>query len=91
VQDSSLQESMGPIQNRTREHLTGTDRGIVQARRRLMAAATALAERGTPPPGTEPRVQKVRSVAIVLPEGQPFHEAAKDALRAEPNKPHVSV
>jgi hypothetical protein len=91
VQDSSLQESMGPIQNRTREHLTGTDRGIVQARRRLMAAATALAERGTPPPGTEPRVQKVRSVAIVLPEGQPFHEAAKDALRAEPNKPHDSV
>jgi phenylpropionate dioxygenase-like ring-hydroxylating dioxygenase large terminal subunit len=91
IQDASLQESMGPIQDRTRETLTGTDRGIVQARRRLMAAATALAEKGTPPPGTEPRVQRVRSVAIVLPAGQPFAEAAKDALRAEPGKPHATV
>ncbi len=91
IQDASLQESMGPIADRTREHLTGTDRGIVQARRRLMAAATALAEKGTPPPGTEPHVQKIRSAAIVLPEGQAFHEAAKDALRAAPNTPHASV
>lgn len=91
IQDSSLQESMGPIQDRTRENLTGTDRGIVQARRRLMAAAMALAESGTPPPGTEPSQQKVRSVAIVLPEGAVFHEAARDALRAEPGKPHATV
>lgn len=91
IQDSSLQESMGPIQDRTREHLTGTDRGIVQARRRLIAAATALAESGTAPPGNEPHVQKVRSAAVVLPEGQPFHEAAREALRAEPGKPHATV
>ncbi|CAN5549548.1 Rieske 2Fe-2S domain-containing protein [soil metagenome] len=91
IQDSSLQESMGPIQDRTRENLTSTDRGIVQARRRLMAAATALAETGTPPPGTEPHVQKVRSVAVVLPEGEAFQEAARDALRAEPGKIHASV
>lgn len=91
IQDSSLQESMGPIQDRTREHLTGTDRGIVQARRRLIAAATALAESGTAPPGNEPHVQKVRSAAVVLPEGQPFQEAAREALRAEPGKPHATV
>ncbi|MGQ2923217.1 MAG: aromatic ring-hydroxylating dioxygenase subunit alpha [Hydrogenophaga sp.] len=91
IQDSSLQESMGPIQDRTREHLTGTDRGIVQARRCLIAAATALAESGTAPPGNEPHVQKVRSAAVVLPEGQPFQEAAREALRAEPGKPHATV
>lgn len=91
IQDSSLQESMGPIQDRTREHLTGTDRGIVQARRRLIAAATALAESGTAPPGNEPHVQKVRSAAVVLPEGQAFQEAAREALRAEPGKPHATV
>ena len=39
AQDASLQESMGPIQDRTRETLTSTDLGIVQARRKLMAAA----------------------------------------------------
>lgn len=91
IQDASLQESMGAIQDRTKEHLTGTDRGIVQARRKLIAAATALAESGTPPPGTEPQIQRVRSVAVVLPEGVPFHEAARDMLRAEPGKPHNSV
>lgn len=91
VQDSSLQESMGPIADRTREHLTGTDKGIVQARRKLLEAATDLAERGVTPPGTRPEEQRVRSVAIVLPEDQPFYEAARDALRAEPGKPHASV
>ena len=91
VQDSSLQESMGPIADRTREHLTGTDKGIVQTRRRLIEAALALAERGVAPPGTQPEQQRIRSVAIVLPEDQPFIEAARDALRAEPGKPHATV
>ncbi|MBY4595729.1 aromatic ring-hydroxylating dioxygenase subunit alpha [Ottowia caeni] len=91
VQDSSLQESMGPIADRTRENLTGTDRGIVQARRRLIAAATALAQSGSPPPGTDPAHQRVRSAAVVLPEAEVFHEAARDALRAEAGKPHASV
>ena len=91
VQDSSLQESMGPIQDRTREHLTGTDRGIVMARRRLMEAALALAEHGTPPPAIDPATQRVRSAALVLPEGTPFHVAAREALRAVPGQPHSSV
>lgn len=91
IQDASLQESMGPIQDRTREHLTMTDKGIVQTRRRLMAAAKALAEHGTPPPGVLPEQQKIRSVAVVLPHESKFHEAARDAFRAEPGKPHASV
>ena len=91
IQDASLQESMGPIQDRSRETLTTTDNGIVQARRRLMAAATALAERGVAPPGTEPLVQQVRAVAIVLPADQPFRDAAREALRAAPGKPHATV
>lgn len=74
-----------------REHLTGTDRGIVQARRKLIAAAMALAESGTSPTGTTPNEQRVRSAAIVLPEGQSFVQGAADALRAEPGKPHTSV
>ena len=34
IQDSSLQESMGPIIDRSRENLVATDKGIVMARRR---------------------------------------------------------
>jgi phthalate 4,5-dioxygenase len=91
MQDASLQESMGPIQDRTREHLVSTDNGIIMARQRLMKAARALVEKGEQPPGVGPQAQRIRSVAIVLPAGQPFNEAAADALRAEPGKKHASV
>lgn len=91
MQDASLQESMGAIQDRTRENLVSTDNGIIMARQRLMKAAKALAEKGEAPPGTEPHVQRVRSVAIVLPADQAFKDAAQDALRAEPGKKHASV
>src|SRR5665213_429801 len=43
MQDASLQESMGPIADRTRENLVGTDNGIIMARNRLLRAAEALA------------------------------------------------
>jgi nitrite reductase/ring-hydroxylating ferredoxin subunit len=91
IQDASLQESMGPIVDRSQETLVATDLGIVMARRQLVRAARALADRGEPPPGTEPETHRVRSVSIVLPEDVPFVSGAKDALLAAPNKPHASV
>ena len=91
MQDASLQESMGPIQNRTREHLVSTDNGIIMARQRLMKAAKALAEKNEAPSGTDPKVQRVRSAAVVLPRDQSFKESARDAMRAEPGKTHASV
>ena len=42
IQDASLQESMGPIQNHENEKLLPTDRAIVMARRMLYEAATAM-------------------------------------------------
>lgn len=91
MQDASLQESMGPIQDRTRENLVGTDNGIIMARQRLMKAARALADKGQLPVGRDPETQRIRSVAIVLPKELPFSDAAKEAMRAEPGKKHVSV
>ena len=46
MQDASIQESMGAIQDRTNEHLCATDKGIVMARRMLLRAAKAAAEGG---------------------------------------------
>ena len=91
MQDASLQESMGPIQDRTREHLVSTDNGIIMARQRLMKAAKALVEKSELPPGREPAAQHIRSVAIVLPRELPFADAAKEAMRSEPGKKHASV
>jgi len=91
MQDASLQESMGPIVDRTKENLVSTDNGIIMARTRLMRAAKALAEKGVTPPGIDPEHHKVRSAALVLPPDQPYKTAATDALKAVPGKAHVSV
>jgi phthalate 4,5-dioxygenase oxygenase subunit len=91
MQDASLQESMGPIIDRAKEHLTSTDGGIVMARQRLMRAARALATQGTAPPGVDPATHRVRSAAVVLPAGVKFDEAAREALMARPGEAHASV
>jgi phthalate 4,5-dioxygenase len=90
MQDASLQESMGPIMDRSREHLVSTDNGIIMARMRLMRAARAL-EKGEPPPGTDPATHHVRSAAVVLPREAAFAEAAREALTARPGVPPTSV
>ena len=71
MQDASLQESMGPIIDRTKENLVSTDNGIIMARHRLMRAAKALSEKGNVPPGVDPAHQRVRSAAVVLPPDRP--------------------
>jgi phthalate 4,5-dioxygenase oxygenase subunit len=91
MQDASLQESMGPIVDRTKENLVSTDNGIIMARHRLLRAAKALRERGIRPPGIDPVHQRVRSAAIVLPVDQPYKTAASDAMVAVPGKAQVSV
>ncbi len=91
MQDASLQESMGPIIDRSRENLVTTDKGIVMARRRLMRAAKALLDSGTVPPGVDPAHTRVRSASVVLPPDKPFTEAAAEALSTKAGAAHVSV
>jgi phthalate 4,5-dioxygenase oxygenase subunit len=50
-QDSAIQDSQGPIQDRTREHLGPTDLGIVEFRKLVMGAARAL-QQGEEPKAT---------------------------------------
>jgi hypothetical protein len=91
MQDASLQESMGPIVNRTRENLVSTDNGIIMARHRLMRAIKALTDKGEVPPGADAAHQRVRSAAVVLPRDQAFKDAAKEALMARPGTAPASV
>lgn len=91
IQDSSLQESMGPIVDRTKENLVSTDNGIIMARQMLRKAAKALREKGQQPPGVNPEHHKVRSVSVVLPPDQAFDEACRDDLIARPGVKHTSV
>ena len=66
VQDAAVQESMGAIQDRAREHLVSSDNNIITMRSRLMDAAHAV-ERGTAPPGLAPMEQCVRAMSMVMP------------------------
>ena len=66
MQDSSLQESMGPVVDRTKENLVSTDNGIIMARRKLKKAVVALRDDGTIPPGVDPAHHRVRSASVVL-------------------------
>jgi phenylpropionate dioxygenase-like ring-hydroxylating dioxygenase large terminal subunit len=91
MQDASLQESMGPIQDRTKENLVSTDNGVIMARHRLLKAAKDLAAKGTLPPGRDVAHQRVRSVAVVLPAGTPFKEGAGEALKAKEGVAQTSV
>ena len=91
IQDASLQESMGPIVDRTKERLVPTDAGIIKARQKLRAAAEALAADGTTPPGVDPEHHRVRSVAVVLPKDRAFVDASRDVMGVVPGRAHVSV
>jgi phenylpropionate dioxygenase-like ring-hydroxylating dioxygenase large terminal subunit len=91
MQDASIQESMGPIVDRTQEILVSTDKGIIMARQRLMRAARDLAEKGIAPPGVDPAEQRVRSAAVVLPADQSFKDGAREALVAHSGVAPASV
>jgi phenylpropionate dioxygenase-like ring-hydroxylating dioxygenase large terminal subunit len=90
IQDASVQESMGPIQDRAAENLVSTDNAIIMARLRLRKAAQAVAK-GTRPPGLDPEAQHVRASSFVLAEQGSFRDAALDAAKVRKGEPHVAV
>jgi phthalate 4,5-dioxygenase len=85
AQDGAMQESMGAIFDRSREHLGTSDLFIVRMRRRLLEAAKSLQEQGTPPPSAdEPGNYAVRGVQVVAPKEQSWVDATRDLVRAVP-------
>lgn len=71
IQDCAVQESMGPISDRTLEHLLPTDMAIAKIRRLLLDALADLAE-GKTPPGLNPASFRVRSKRFEMPKGTPL-------------------
>ncbi|HEX5368641.1 MAG TPA: Rieske 2Fe-2S domain-containing protein [Dehalococcoidia bacterium] len=82
-QDQAITESMGTIYNRSNEHLGTSDAMVIRTRRRLVRAARAFAQDGTPPPGVdEPSIYHVRSGGVILPRTADWQEATKDLQKA---------
>jgi hypothetical protein len=90
MQDAAVQESMGPIQDRSKENLVSTDNAIIMARHRLLKIARDL-EKGIAPPGLAPGNQRVRSATFVLPQDVPFAEAKREDLTVREGVPHTSI
>lgn len=90
MQDASLQESMGPIQDRTREHLVSSDRIIVLARRMLIKWALGLANDDIPP-GVDPSTHRVRSAATTLPAGTSIFEAVEDSVKVNEEAGYLTI
>jgi phthalate 4,5-dioxygenase len=92
LQDQAVTESMGPIYDRSTEHLSTTDATIIQVRRKLLNAAKALRDSGTTPPGVEnPEWYGVRSASLVLPRDADWVRETSEHLKAFTSLPVATV
>jgi phenylpropionate dioxygenase-like ring-hydroxylating dioxygenase large terminal subunit len=90
LQDQAITESMGPIYDRTQEHLGSSDAMVIRVRRRLITAAKALAADGTVPPGVDqPESYQQRSGGVILDEGADWIEATAHLREAYTTHPEL--
>jgi len=76
IQDCAVTETMGIVNDRSREHLGTTDSFIIRTRRKLLAMAKALEENGVIPTGVDtPQVYRQRSGEMIIPRAQDWWEA----------------
>lgn len=70
AQDPMAQESMGPLYDRSQEHLGTSDGMMIKARRKLINAVKAHRDAGVIPPGVDtPQLYRMRSGGAILPAG----------------------
>jgi phenylpropionate dioxygenase-like ring-hydroxylating dioxygenase large terminal subunit len=92
LQDKMATEGMGKIYDRTSEHLGTTDAMIVKVRNRLLAAAKALRDSGTTPPGVDqPEIYRIRSAIVNLPKEVDWQEATRETLKAYTGLPAATL
>jgi phenylpropionate dioxygenase-like ring-hydroxylating dioxygenase large terminal subunit len=71
-QDAAIQDSQGPIHDRTREMLGPTDLGVSALRALMLGAARDLEAGTAPAAAVNAAAYRVRSGAIVTPDALPF-------------------
>jgi phthalate 4,5-dioxygenase oxygenase subunit len=90
LEDLAITESMGPLLDRSSEHLGSSDVMVIRVRRRLIAAAHALRESGEIPPGAQnPAVYRTRSGSVFLPKGADWIAATENLRQAFVDHPEL--
>jgi phthalate 4,5-dioxygenase oxygenase subunit len=82
TQDCAIQESMGPIADRTAEHLLASDAAIVKIRRLLRQTLKDHAD-GKPLPGMDPKSYRVRSTRCEAPRGVSVSKTMATSVRID--------
>lgn len=90
IQDAALQESMGPIQDYSREFLVPTDMAIARARRVLHGAIRAVQDGGDPP-GLSGESQRVRAASVLLDRKTTAKHWASSSLIDALDKPVYTI
>lgn len=85
-QDTMAQESQGRIADRTREHLTATDVGVVHFRRLMLKEAKALLNGREPAAAQHPEAYRLRSGGAVLPDALSFEEVMRQRFGSTTGK-----
>jgi phthalate 4,5-dioxygenase oxygenase subunit len=82
LQDHAVQESMGPIVDRSREHLVASDKAIVTARHLLMHAVKKM-EQKEDPPNIWPGCSQIRAIHKTIPAGIDWRDALENETSGE--------
>jgi hypothetical protein len=83
-EDAVIQSSMGPIIDRSREHLSSSDVAVATVRRMLLDALSAAGS-GELPPGSALAAEGARlpnALEVVVPDGERWEDAALDQVTA---------
>jgi phenylpropionate dioxygenase-like ring-hydroxylating dioxygenase large terminal subunit len=83
TQDIAVQESMGPIVDRSLEHLGTTDRAIIVMRQLLLEAVAVVEAGGTPRGVDSAAYHDVRALDHVIPGELDWHDALREASLAK--------
>ncbi len=82
-QDQAVQESMGSIMDRTKEHLGTADAMIIRTRRRIIASLRDFIDAGTVPPGVDnPAAFGLRAGGTFITKGWDWVDATKELRKA---------
>jgi phthalate 4,5-dioxygenase oxygenase subunit len=91
MQDAAMTGSMGPIYDRSLEHLGSTDAMVIRVRRRLISAVQAHMKHGVTPPGVEdPSAYRVRSGGVFLPPDADWVESTRELRQAFVEHPELN-
>jgi phthalate 4,5-dioxygenase oxygenase subunit len=83
IQDRAVQESMGPICDRTQEHLGTSDKAVIFYRRLILKKLIEMGE-GKPLPGLDPALDfKQRTASVFMPSDADWHDALRIQVEQE--------